>query len=227
MEIIKGKIKNVTQQGEILIMANYDNIDRFTKRKYSEVEIGLNDGRTISLKQRKAIHAFIGAIAEYSGDMPNGIKHLMKMKFLTEQYNGLAKKMFSLSDCDMTLARDFTKYLIDFCLDFGVPLNFDLFKFIGDDRDMVAHWVYSCIKHKQCTVCGNRGELHHIDTVGMGNDRTEIIHEGMEAMCLCRVHHGEYHNTGKTAFCDKYHIDGGIKLDKELCKIWKLKAVAV
>jgi hypothetical protein len=225
MEVIRGKLVDFTPQGELTITAHYDNIDRFVKRKFDEVEIGLNDGRTISPEQRRTIHAFINAVAEWSGDLPEGMKHCLKIKFLTECYNGLAKKMFSLSDCDMTLAYEFTKYLINFCIDFGVSLNFNLFDFIGDDRDLVKHWVYCCLKHKKCTCCGNKGELHHIDRVGMGNDRTEIVHEDMEAMCLCRRHHDELHTIGDTKFYEKYHLDGGIKLDADLCKIWKLKGV--
>jgi hypothetical protein len=223
MEIILGTIQDFTPYGEITIKAKYDNIERFCKRKYDKVEIGLNDGRTISLQQRKTIYALIGAIADYSGDMPEGMKNLMKMNFLTKQYNGLAKTMFSLADCDMTLACDFTKYLLEFCLDFAVPLKFDVLEFLDKDSDMLKLWAYSCLKHKMCTVCGKRGELHHIDQIGMGNDRTQMVHEGLEAMCLCRKHHEEWHTVGQAKFDEKYHLNGGVKLDKDLCKIYKLK----
>lgn len=223
MEIIKGQITNYNENGTLTITANYKNVDRFCKRKFQEVEIGLQDGRTITPLQRRTIYAFINAIAEWSGDLPEGMKNLMKIEFLTKQYNGLAKSMFSIADCDMTIAYEFTKYLINFCLDFGVDLDFDLFEFIGADKDLISHYVYCCLAHKRCTVCGSKGELHHIDRVGMGNDRTEIAHEGMEAMCLCRKHHSELHTIGDTKFYEKYHLDGGVKLDKNLCKIYKLK----
>ena len=67
-------------------------------------------------------------------------------------------------------------------------------------------------------------DLHHEDAVGAGRDRTEIIHEGMEVLPLCRCHHTESHTVGDLSFKKKYHIERGIILDKKLCKIYGLKA---
>ena len=77
---------------------------------------------------------------------------------------------------------------------------------------------------KKCCICGLPSDLHHVDAVGAGRDRTEIIHEGMEVLPLCREHHTEYHNTGKTGFMEKYRMREGIKLDKNLCKLYGLKS---
>ena len=66
-------------------------------------------------------------------------------------------------------------------------------------------------------------ELHHVDRVGMGRDRTDILHEGMEALPLCREHHAEAHTMPDAEFFEKYHLDGGVVLDKTLCRIYKLK----
>jgi hypothetical protein len=227
MEVIRGKITNIDEQGNVTITAKYDNFDLLCKRKYKDVEIGLNDGRTITPEQRQTIYALINGIAEDTGNLPDTVKYFHKLEFMTKAHTGLAKAMFSLSDCDVTLAREFTKYLIEFCLDWGIDLNFNLFEFIGDDNDLISHYVWACLKHKQCTCCGSKGELHHVDRIGMGNDRDEICHEGMEAMCLCRRHHDELHTIGDTKFYEKYHLDGGIPLDKELCKVWKVKAKKV
>lgn len=35
---------------------------------------------------------------------------------------------------------------------------------------------------RKCAVCGRRAELHHVDRVGMGRDRREICHIGMQAL---------------------------------------------
>jgi len=58
----------------------------------------------------------------------------------------------------------------------------------------------------------------------MGRDRTDVIHEGMEALPLCREHHTQAHGMPDAEFFKLYHIDGGINLDKTLCKIYGLKA---
>lgn len=63
-----------------------------------------------------------------------------------------------------------------------------------------------------------------VDVVGMGRDRTEIIHEGMRVLPLCREHHTEMHSVGKGEFLSKYHLCDGIPADKTICKLYKLKA---
>ena len=84
--------------------------------------------------------------------------------------------------------------------------------------------MYACLINKKCAVCGRRSDLHHIDAVGVGRDRHDIVHEGMEVIPLCREHHNEIHTLGDKQFLEKYHFDGGIKLDKTLCRIYKLKS---
>jgi hypothetical protein len=88
--------------------------------------------------------------------------------------------------------------------------------------DDIADYVYSCLVNKKCCVCGLHTELHHVDRVGMGRDRTEILHEGMRALPLCREHHREAHDMGEDAFQARYHLSDGIELDKTLCRIYKL-----
>lgn len=61
-----------------------------------------------------------------------------------------------------------------------------------------------------------------MNAIGMGRDRKEIVHEGMEVLPLCRVHHSEAHTIGRETFCKKYHVFG-IRLDRELCKIYGVR----
>ena len=89
--------------------------------------------------------------------------------------------------------------------------------------DDIDHYVYMCLINKKCAVCGKKAELNHIDTVGMGNDRTEAQHEGREAISLCREHHKEYHDIGKLSFFEKYHFERGVEIDKTILKIYKLR----
>ncbi len=68
---------------------------------------------------------------------------------------------------------------------------------------------------RMCVVCGNRADLHHIDAVGMGKDRTKISHIGKRILPLCRTHHNEIHNSGNDKFMKKYHLQP-ITVDKKL-----------
>ena len=111
MEIIDGKIQSYNERGKIIITAIYNDTDRFIKRDYKTCRIALNDSRGISSEQRKKVYALLGEISDFMGEMPEYTKRLFKLKFIHEQMQGLADGIFSLSDCDMTVAKDFITYL--------------------------------------------------------------------------------------------------------------------
>lgn len=87
--------------------------------------------------------------------------------------------------------------------------------------DDISAALYSALKHKRCVLCGRDGEIHHVDAIGMGRNRLEIIHLGMRVICLCREHHSEAHQIGQKTFDEKYHVYG-IKADGDICRIWGL-----
>ena len=221
IDITKGRIVGYDEKrGELLIRARYDDYHTLCKREYKECNVQLIDNRTLSDKQRKACYALLGEIADYSGTSKGQMKELMKIKFLADELEATADQIFSLSNAPMSLVCAFQRFLVRFILEWNIPCNFPLLNFVDD----VADYVYSCLVNKKCCVCGLKADLHHVDHVGTGRDRDEIIHEGMEAMPLCREHHTEAHTIGQKTFEDKYHFDGGIILDKTLCRIYGLKA---
>lgn len=168
-------------------------------------EIRIDDNRTITAEQRKKIYATIKDISLYTGHDPEPLKELFKFEFCGES----GQEYFSLSDCSITTARLFINYLIDFILENDIPLS-DLALNRTDDIDA---YLYSCLKKRRCCICGNTGELHHVDTVGMGRDRRKIDDSNYLKMSLCREHHTEYHKIGKNDFEKKYHVYGIIYND--------------
>ena len=72
----------------------------------------------------------------------------------------------------------------------------------------IGKYLYFCIKHKKCCVCGKDGEIHHVDAIGMGNDRRYIDDSGYRKMCLCRTHHTIAHQRGMEAFTAMYKVYG-------------------
>ena len=100
-------------------------------------------------------------------------KEYMKLKFLAEDFGETADKIFSLSNAPMSLVCAFQKYLVSFILQWDIPCHFPLLQFVDDIPD----YIYSCLINRKCCVCGSRAELHHVDRVGMGRNREEIIHE--------------------------------------------------
>ena len=216
MEIIRGKITGADECG-ITIFAPYSDTERLTLRKYSKVQIGLPDGRTISPEQRKKAHALINEIAEWMGEIPEYVKRLVKMEFIVNSLQSLEKELFSLSDCDVTTAREFITYLIDFMIEHDIPSKIPLYEQCED----IHRYVYSCALKKRCAISGRRAELHHVDTVGMGRDRDDIIHIGMRVLPLSREYHTLAHTKGNDWLLNEYHLEP-ITVDKQIAKVYKL-----
>lgn len=218
IQAIKGKIIE-EKNGAVIISAPVSDWRLLVDREVKEVEIRLLDSRPISTQQRKAIYSLLNAIADWSGDTLESTKTHMKLKYLIEVLHETADAFFSLADASMSMASAFQSFLIDFCLSWDVPTKEPLYQYSND----IETYVYACAVNRKCAVCGLKAELHHVDRVGIGRDRHDIVHEGMEAISLCRRHHNEIHQIGDSAFFDRYHFDGGIILDKTLCKVYKLK----
>ena len=219
VDIIRGRIVDVSLNGELTIKAHYDDWYTLTKRGYSDCLVQMIDSRPLSDKQRRACYALLGEIADFTGNGKDSTKEYMKLKFLAEDFGETADKIFSLSNAPMSLVCAFQRFLVRFILDWDIPTKFPMLDLVDD----VGDYLYACLINRKCAVCGKRADLHHVDHVGMGRDREEIIHEGMEALPLCREHHAEAHTLGARSFAEKYHIEHGVKLDKTLCRIYRLK----
>lgn len=216
--MLKGKIIDVREDGTAVIEAPID-IGQFIHRKVKEVYIDPIDSRPLSDRQRRMCYALIKAIADWSGSDAEEIKEAFKLDFWAERVDTLADKIFSLSNAPMSLVAEFQRFLVAFILTHDVPTKFPLREYVDD----IEAYTYLCIVRKKCAVCGKRAELHHIDAIRMGTDRTHTEHLGREVISLCREHHTEIHMLGNADFCDKYHLEGGVECDKTILKIYGLK----
>ena len=175
-------------------------IGKFSKNGILTGELRIDDGRTISSKQRKKAWATLGDISLWNGD-DREINHWwLKIMFMTK--NNV--QPFSLSDCSMTTARHYISFLLDFCLEQGLPLS----EPILNRTDDIDATLYASLKHRRCIICGRNGEIHHRDAIGMGNNRKKIDDSQHRKICLCRTHHTEAHKIGNKAFENKYHVYG-------------------
>lgn len=219
IDTVEGIIVDVSDTGIVTIKCHYDDWYTLVKRKYRKCMVQMVDSRPLSDKQRRACYALIREISNWSGEGESRAKERLKIEFLAQELQDTADTIFSLSNAPMSLVCAFQRYLVRFILDWDVPCSFPLLDFVDD----IQAYVHSCLINKKCCVCGRAADLHHVDRVGMGRNRDEIIHEGMEAMPLCREHHNECHMMGQTSFNDKYHFDGGVILDGTLCRLYGLK----
>ena len=129
-------------------------------------EIRIDDGRVITAEQRKKIFATIKDISLYTGDHPEELRAWLLYDYCIQT----GEMPFSLSNCSISQARDYITFIIDFILREDIPLS-DVALNRTDDID---RYLWSCIKYKRCAICGQAGEIHHWDTIGMGRDRREI-----------------------------------------------------
>lgn len=220
VETVKARIVGYDEKrGELLIRAPYSDWVTMTARQFKECLVQPMDSRPLSDKQRKACYALMGAIADYAGMSKDRTKELMKLKFLSENMEDMSERIFSLSNAPMSLVCAFQRFLVQFILEWDIPTDFSLLDMVDD----VSDYIYGCLVNKKCVICGRPADLHHIERVGMGRNRDEIIHEGMEVLPLCREHHTEAHTMPDKDFFERYHLPGGIEADKTICRIYGLR----
>lgn len=165
-----------------------------------EVDVKVVDKRHITEQQRKFIFALCNEISYYTGDDREYIRLLM------QQYNANLREIEveSLSTCSMTYANNLIDTIINFCIDKEIPFAKELLeenKYTFDEKQ-----TYAMALKRVCVVCGQRADIHHVDTIGMGNNRQKVSHIGKKALPLCRSHHTNCHEIGDDAFIEKYHL---------------------
>ena len=186
----------------VLVPSRLDDIDldRFAANGIIIGELRIDDRRCISADQRKKAYATIADIALHTGYLPEQLKEIMKYMYIAKT----GADYFSLSDCSVTTARLFINFLIDFALEWNIPLM-DL---VLNRTDDINAAIYASIKHCRCIICGQEGEIHHYDAIGMGRNRNTVDDSNYRKICLCRKHHDEAHIIGRISFEEKYHCYG-------------------
>lgn len=217
-----GRIVDIKEGGEAIIHVTLPNLNHALDRLYDKVEIILPDGRRISPEQRRHCYILISEIAEFiegyrTAETIEDTKQMLKLEFMVRRMEDIERRMFSLSDTSMTVAREFITFLIDFIIRHDIPTKVSLLEHCED----VSRYVYSCLVNKKCCICGKPADLHHVQSVGSQGYRDKINHIGLEALPLCREHHTESHTKGQVEFMKQYHLEP-IKIDKKIAKIYKL-----
>lgn len=221
VDTVKGRIVGYDERTqELLIRARYDDWYTMTKRGYRECLVQPLDARPLSDRQRKMCYALLREISDYTGQDVHSAKEYLKLRFLADDFGETADRIFSLANAPMSLVCAFQRYLVRFIVEYDIPCRVPLLEYVDD----VPDYIYACLIAKKCCITGRPADLHHIDRVGMGRDRDDIIHEGMEVLPLCREMHQEAHTMSDREFFEKYHLPGGVVMDKTLCRIYKVKA---
>lgn len=232
---LAGKI--VGYDGEcVTVVAPFSDTERMIKRNIRTARVILEDGRCISAEQRRKIFALIADIGDYIGTIPRGKQQKalqaeflrsMQLSYIIDKTDSEAVRrqltyyycslcdleLFSLSDVDVSTAREFIDWLVEKCIEHNVPCLDSLLNRCED----IERYLYLCVEHRRCAICGKKADIHEVEAVGMGRDREKIHHLGQRVQPLCRGHHTEAHKIGQASFNEKYHLQS-ICLDEHLCK---------
>ena len=196
-----NKYKETDNGTEIIITVPDKSIgEMIYSKKIRQAEMRFDDGRRISIEQRKKAYATIRDIAVYTGYFPEEQKEWLKYLYVSKTGNDY----ISLSDCSMDEAREFINVILEYAIENGVQFSEEGIKRADD----IGKYLYFCIKHRKCAVCGQSGEVHHEDAIGMGNERKTLDDSNHKKICLCRKHHTLAHQLGVIRFTEMYKVYG-------------------
>jgi len=189
-------------EGDLVVIRLGDSQNQKYLKQGDVVELGFEDGRAITAKQRAKCYAIFGEVDDWNGnDDVELTKRQLKNRFCNK--NQIATR-FSLSDCSMTVANRFITFLIDFCMDMDVPFGSKTL----DQIQGQYGWERICLRYKKCSVCGKYADIAHVHAVGIGRNRDNINNVGNRVMPLCRVHHNKQHAVGIKSFMKEYQVKG-------------------
>lgn len=184
------------------------------------VEVRIDDGRRITAEQRRKIYATMRDIAEWSGDVPDAVKAYFKWSFCGDGEH----EDFSLSDVDRETASEFLGYLIDFCIQNGVPCSDPLW----DRCEDIERYMYACVMTRTCCITGRKNaQIHHYDRIGMGRNRNEICQVGMLVVPPSADLHTMVHYSGNEDDFYKQHHITPIALTEKMCRHLNLGKIQI
>ena len=180
-----------------------------------DVNIEIQDGKKITVKQRKKIFALVNDIEGHTGQ-PRDWLRLMFQDYLTT-LKGYSKRL-SLSDCTRKQAGELIDTIMAWVFQNDIPLNYKTSDLMKNDQT----FLYLATVHRKCVICGKYGELAHHKAIGRGANRKKMDHYGYEVLALCRRHHQTQHDMGIQSFNEKYHLENSwIPVNKRLNEMLK------
>lgn len=207
---LEGNLISVSNNQVIVKLKNTADwqIDELVKS--SDVELTVNDNKTITIEQRKKAFAMIHDISEFTGYTLRETEEMMKIRYISNLDN---PKFFSLSNCRRDTATDFIEFMINFCLEQSIPFTTK----VSDEIQQSYALRCKLVMKRLCFVCGKpNAQLDHVNTIGMGRNRRHVNQVGYYAWTLCNEHHiAGKHTEGIISFMQKYQIKP-VKLNKDM-----------
>ena len=181
-----------------------------------DVNIEIQDGKKITVKQRKKIFALVNDIEGHTGQ-PRDWLRLMFQDYVS-LLKGYSKRL-SLSDCTRKQAGELIDVILAWTFEHDIPLNYKTSDLMKQDQT----FLYLATVHRKCVICGkSNAELAHYHAVGRGRNRRKIDHTDNKVLALCHKHHKIQHDMGMDSFNAKYHLtDSWVQVNARLNKMLK------
>ena len=238
---MKGYITSYDEESDALIItvphiSNIGNIQDIASDEAEVTLIGIGKPLITPEQRRKTFALMRDITAFISGESSrNEIRstlRAMQLNYLIDVADSEAVRfaltdnycrlqgidLFSLSPSNENcaskeLASDFIDWLVNLCVENAIPCMDTLLNRCED----IERYIYACVLHKRCAICGRKADIHEVETVGMGRNRKKIGHVGQLVEPLCRGHHDECGRIGQKSFDELYHMQP-IRLDEKLCE---------
>lgn len=153
------QVLSARKQGNKTVMqiatdTSLEEIERCRDKGMITGEIKLDDNKRISSEQRKKIFATIKDFSLFTGYEPEYVRDLLEFSFC--YLNNI--EPFSLSDCSLEVARELISYIVEFCIDNGIPLSESAL----NRTDDINRYLYLCIRKSICCLCGSPSIVYSI-----------------------------------------------------------------
>lgn len=163
-----------------------------------QAEIFIKDPRGFTVEQRKFFFALLNDIYKETGLSVDEMKDYIYSMFRYATGNNISLSNQSVSTVDDVSY--LTNLVLDFIFEHDIPFK-DGYEVPPQN---IQYFFYKCLMTRTCCNCGRKpADIHHVDAVGMGNNRKKINNSGRRFMALCRVCHTKIHTEGFSEFTDK------------------------
>ncbi|MGM0295072.1 putative HNHc nuclease [Enterococcus sp. AZ034] len=163
-----------------------------------QAEIFIKDPRGFTVEQRKFFFALLNDIYKETGLSIDEMKDYIYSMFRYATGNNISLSNQSVSTVDDVSY--LTNLVLDFIFEHDIPFK-DGYEVPPQN---IQYFFYKCLMTRTCCNCGRKpADIHHVDAVGMGNNRKKINNSGRRFMALCRVCHTKIHTEGFSEFTNK------------------------
>lgn len=163
-----------------------------------QAELFIKDPRGFTAEQRRFTFALMQDIYIYTGEPLESLKDVFYWQF--RYFTGKNISLSNQSENTVDEVSTLDELILDFIFANDIPFR-EGYEIPPQNEQ---YFFYKCLMTRTCCNCGRKpADIHHVDAVGMGNNRKKINNSGRRFMALCRICHTKIHAEGFSEFTNK------------------------